>query len=537
MRNGKYADKPDLERFEKLSPDLMMSLVESIDEAAFVLDKDGHFLYVNPKAEELWGRSYQDLIGKSVWQTYPQLLGTETANRIIEVSKTGQPAFFETVSPILRRWVNIRTCSIEPNGIAVFFRDIHDHKTAEAHASRLYDLTAGLAASLTVEEIADVILDKGLSGLGAHAQWVATLSDDGKHVQIVGSHGLEPKAIDEYSRMPIDLNAPMTESIRTGQSIWIKSLQEFQLRYPNLETLINVAAEGCTLVCVPLIAGKKTLGGIGLSMLRDDTLERDQFNFINSLAQLCAQAVDRACLYESEAEARKAMETLHHREQQFLAMLTHELRTPLTAIQGFTSTLLSSDVAWDANTEREFLGIISQETNNLADLIGYMLDMSLLQSGGFRVLTQPTSIDALLSEAVPKLYLMTEHHRLGFNVARDLPLVEVDNRRLVQVLTNLVSNAVKYSPENTEIVVSAYQEDDKVRIDVTDQGLGIPQERRATIFDMYERLHDTAHAKQAGSGLGLPIAKGIVDAHGGQLWIDDREDPGTTMSFTIPVSK
>src|SRR5688572_30408394 len=111
MGHAKFEDKP------RLNPDLMMSLVDSIDDAVFVLDMDGHFLYVNQKAEELWERHYQDLIGKSIWQTYPQLLETETADSIIEAFKTGESAHFETVSPILHRWISVRTCSIEPHGV------------------------------------------------------------------------------------------------------------------------------------------------------------------------------------------------------------------------------------------------------------------------------------------------------------------------------------------------------------------------------------------------------------------------------------
>jgi PAS domain S-box-containing protein len=240
-------------------------------------------------------------------------------------------------------------------------------------------------------------------------------------------------------------------------------------------------------------------------------------------------------LLERERAAREAAEEADRLKLTFLAMISHELRTPLTSIKGFATTLLADDISWDAESQRDFITIISEEADKLTDLIEQLLDLSRLEAGTLGIAPEVLYLPEIVGSSMAQLETITASHDLHIDIAEGLPPLKADLRRTGQVIVNLVNNAAKYSPPETEIRISAQPDGDFLQINVTDRGPGIPSEDRELVFEAFRQVESRGANYKKGAGLGLAICKGLVEAHGGRIWLQDT-DSGTTISFTLPIA-
>ena len=228
---------------------------------------------------------------------------------------------------------------------------------------------------------------------------------------------------------------------------------------------------------------------------------------------------------------------LDQMKTQLLSTVSHELRTPLASIKGFATTLLRQDVRWDEATQREFLHIIEEESNRLEELIDNLLEMSQLETGALSVRKEPVQVRHLVREAVEQAQRRTEAHWFVMDLPAELPRVWADPRRIRQVLTNLLDNAIKYSPQGGQITVTCEVENEFVVVGVADQGVGIPREYADRIFDRFFQIDGASTRKLGGSGLGLAIAKGILEAHHGKIWAEPGAGQGSVFRFSLPIVK
>jgi PAS domain S-box-containing protein len=264
------------------------------------------------------------------------------------------------------------------------------------------------------------------------------------------------------------------------------------------------------------------------------------------------QMEDRVTQYSDELEQRldelqKAYEKLQELDKMkdnFLSTVSHELRTPLTSIKSFTEILLTYED--DKETQREFLNIINDESDRLTRLINDFLDISKIESGHVQWETDILNISEIVETAVNSTQALSAKADLTVNVdlAPDLPNILGDRDRLVQVVTNLISNAIKFTPEGGNIRLTSeiqageasYHVPDIVKISVNDNGMGIASEDEDHIFDKFIQVGDTLRNKPPGTGLGLAICKEIVEHHGGTIWVESELAKGSTFSFTlIPI--
>jgi two-component system sensor histidine kinase KdpD len=289
----------------------------------------------------------------------------------------------------------------------------------------------------------------------------------------------------------------------------------------------------------PLIANGVNFGLVAIYFDVVKALSLEDVRHIQGLVDQIAVATSNQRVLEQEKRARREAERANELRLRFLGMISHELRTPLQAIKGFATTLLAQDVEWDADQQRDFLQTIDTEADKLTDMIEQLLDLSRIESGTLRIEPQAQSIEAICSAARHQLDALTSAHVLNIEVADNLPLVRADAQRIEQVLINLVSNAAKYSPEGTPITVTIRQEDNLVHVSVSDEGVGIAPEDRPVVFEAFRRGSDGQSRLTKGAGLGLAICKGIVEAHGGRIWIEDRAGAGTAgtvVSFTLSMA-
>lgn len=220
----------------------------------------------------------------------------------------------------------------------------------------------------------------------------------------------------------------------------------------------------------------------------------------------------------------------------FISVISHELKTPVSVIKGYATTLGREDVQWDAQTVRNGMQIIEEETNKLAELIDNMLDVSRLQIGTFRLDFGPVSMDQLSQNVIEKFRPQTNQHDLKADFPPDFPVIQGDARRLTQVLDNLVSNAIKYSPDGGPIVISGQELTNGVQISIHDEGIGVDLARQDMIFNRFYRVDNALTRSTQGAGLGLYIVRSIVEAHGGHIWVESAPGRGTTFSFELPFT-
>jgi len=222
-------------------------------------------------------------------------------------------------------------------------------------------------------------------------------------------------------------------------------------------------------------------------------------------------------------------------KSQLLSTVSHELRTPLASIKGFATTLLRQDVKWDEATQRDFLRIIEEETDRLTEIIDNLLDMSQIEAGALRIAKEPMQLRKLIREVVDEMRMRTEAHYFVVDLPAEMPRVLADPRRVRQVLTNLIGNAIKYSKRG-QIAVACEVEGSQVTVSVSDQGEGIPPQYLGRIFERFFQVDGAATRRVGGSGLGLSISRGIVEAHNGRIWAESVPGQGSTFRFTLPLA-
>jgi PAS domain S-box-containing protein len=217
----------------------------------------------------------------------------------------------------------------------------------------------------------------------------------------------------------------------------------------------------------------------------------------------------------------------------FISIISHELRTPVALIKGYVGTLRREDAQWDPAVVRDSLAVIEEESDHLAQLIDDLLDASRLQAGGLTLQKSDVSLDKLAGRLVDRFRTQTSRHEFVLDFPPGFPVVLADEGRMNQVLSNLISNAVKYSPEGGRITLRGQVRPNDVVISVADQGPGIAAQDAPRVFDRFFRSSDTAR-KTKGAGLGLYLAKAVIEAHGGRIWVDTPTEPGARISFSVP---
>lgn len=285
----------------------------------------------------------------------------------------------------------------------------------------------------------------------------------------------------------------------------------------------------------PLVALGNWLGCLLVLFSKEKHFEPIEMRHIKVLVDQATITLYNLQLLQIEAELRHEAERANEIKTRFLAMISHELRTPLTSIKGFTTTLLSEDVTWEPEEQRDFLQTIQQEANRLQELIDHLLDLSRLEAGMLPITQEPHSLQEIIEDALLQFQTLTSEQTFTIHVPATLPPVYVDQKRIAQVLVNLVRNAATYSPKGTEINITAHLRKGFVQINVIDQGPGIPPAEHKRVFRAFQRGVSVENSSAQGAGLGLAICKGLVEAHGGRIWIKKKATPGATISFTIPL--
>jgi two-component system, OmpR family, sensor histidine kinase KdpD len=284
----------------------------------------------------------------------------------------------------------------------------------------------------------------------------------------------------------------------------------------------------------PLISSGKGVGVLAVEFAQGETpLTGEQNRLLLSFANQVALALERARLAEQAQQAHLLAET-EKLQTALLNAISHDLRTPLAAITGVLSSLHDDDALLSEAARHEMVNTGWEEARRLNRLVGNLLDMTRLESGALKVVCQPSDIEDLVGTAIAQMRNQLQGHTLEIDVPVGLPLISIDFTLLVQVLVNLLENAVKYAPQQHPITIQAIQARNEVILQVKDRGPGLPEAELENIFDRFFRVNV---AGVSGTGLGLSIAKGIVEAHNGRIWAENRQNGGAAFSIALPIAQ
>lgn len=284
------------------------------------------------------------------------------------------------------------------------------------------------------------------------------------------------------------------------------------------------------LLGLPLYNGSKVSGAIVFVRFGGPVFEQAHI----TLALIGASWISALLLRRTNLETDQRLEALQQKVQlqdDFVATISHELRTPLGFIKGYSTTLLRSDTTWDGETTKEFLTIIDEETDRLAELIDNILESAKLQSRSVQLHIQPLRLDALIRDVVLRVHARQKDLDIELDL-EPVPPILGDNVRLTQVFDNLFSNALKYAP-GAKIIITARKETNNILVAFMDQGPGIPVLHLPNIFERFYRV--PSENSKTGSGLGLYICNQIIMAHHGKIWVNSIMNKGTTFYIQLPV--
>ena len=298
------------------------------------------------------------------------------------------------------------------------------------------------------------------------------------------------------------------------------------------------------LCSVPLIPQDEPIGALQLFFKRRRRLDQQERELLETVANAAAVAVQRGLLQDSllrqEAE-RLALIESSRLKTEFISTVSHELRTPLASIEGYVKLILAGHCGPVAALQEEFLQTVDRNSRRLSSLVDDLLDVSRIESGTLALEREPVDLGAVVAECVQMIAPQAEARRMEIRqrIQPDLPTVSGDFRRLGEVVTNYLSNAIKYGTEGTPIEVSVEREDAVelrlVVVRVRDYGIGIAPEEMPNLFRKFYRVDNSSTRLAGGTGLGLAIAKHLVELHGGKVWAESEPGIGSVFSFSIPA--
>lgn len=396
-----------------------------------------------------------------------------------------------------------------------------------ARLEALYRLTSTVSQATDL----DVILQEALRCLHA------TLGADRSSILLMDDEGVMRfrawRGLSETYRRAVDGHSPWTADERDPQPILVSDVAEAAAMAPYREAF---AAENIeSLAFVPLVARERLLGKFMVYFAEPHHYGQRDVELALNIAQHVGLAVDRqemdqrhAELYEAEQRARREAERAVEDRDHLLAVVSHDLRTPLTAIAVAVSLLETSD------GPRGHLDTIQRATSSMDRLIADLLDFERLRAGALQIRRHPHRCGEILTDVVTLMQPLARHKDLSLRaVSGELDtMVSCDRDRTTQVLSNLISNAIRFAPDGTAIELAAKAGEGWVEISVSDRGPGIPPDAIDRVFERHYQAAPNGH----GVGLGLSIARALVEAHGGEIRIESDRDTGTTVSFTLPLA-
>ena len=391
----------------------------------------------------------------------------------------------------------------------------------------LYDVTKTAGSTLDLREVLNLIAQAAAEAMQVRACTIRLLDESGQIVETVAAYGLSEQYL---TKGPVDVQKSLhTYQALSGQPTIISDTsQDDRLQYPSEAT-----AEGInSMLCVPLLIRAKAEGVICVYGADVDHFSEDDAEFLAALASEGATAIVNARAY-------RALEMADRAKSDFVRMVTHELRSPLSAVQSMLRIMEQGYVGSMTSKQQD---LVQRSERRISFLLALVKDLLELAAGKMEQLKGEKK-EVVLNEVITKVTELmrtsAEEKGLDFKVElaeKPLALIGVEDG-LERVFMNLVSNAVKYTPTGGSVAVRARSEDDQIKAEVSDTGIGIPEEALSRIFEEFYRAKNAKSLEMEGTGLGLAIAKDVIEQHGGQVSVESVVGEGSTFYVTLPQER
>jgi PAS domain S-box-containing protein len=521
---------------------VLAGLVAISADAIICVDESQRVIFFNDGAEVIFGWSAAEIVGQPLELLLPERYRSRHASQVRQFGRSGTNA--------RKMGERGQISGLRKNGeefpadaaishldgksgkiYAVVLRDVTERR--KAHETQRFLAEAGetLASSLGADETLRNVTRLAVPQLADAC--IVNVYHGGSFRGAAAAHVIPAQAAEiERRRLerPIDLRGehPVARVIRTGATISL-DVESDSSGWAGLPDVVDVFGKPPrSLIAVPLLAREQLLGVLALYREKAPYDEGDRF-LAEEIARRAALAIDNARLHDQVHVGIRARDDM-------IGIVSHDLRNPVNAVKMLTGVMLDREREEPLSSEMvEYATIIRQAAEQMDALIRDLLDVTRVEAGRLKVDARREDTEELLSDALRTLAPVASQKslRLRLKAPDDMPPVLADRERIAQALSNLVGNAVKFSPAGSEIAVTVSVLEEEVQISVGDSGQGMTEEQLEHAFD---RFWQSSRTDRQGAGLGLAITKGIVDAHGGRIWAESSPGQGSRFHFTLPVA-
>jgi PAS domain S-box-containing protein len=565
-RSRLYESERDARAAAEASAAQLEIILRGVVDGIVAQAADGALIHANDAAARLMG--YQSVAALTS-MTAPEWLSRfevlDPDGRPVPVSQLpGRRALVSGVEQTLplrirvrasgeERWALVSSTPVtgqagQPMAITIF-RDITEQQRAQDRIAFLGTVSTILGSSLDYEETLIRVAELAVPRL-ADVCVMDVLDGDGRARRLPMRFAVDvpSELVEGFEAMgPPDLNGPGAAAnvIRTGNPIIVPHLSEADLAVgarDESHLRLLLAAQLQSSILVPLVARGSVLGALTLVTCAQSgrTYDEADVALALELARRAAQAMDNARLYAAEREARAEAQRAVQVRDEFMSIAAHEFRTPATRLKAAAQMLIRINTEATVDRERvtRYAALIDDQTNRVGQLVNDLLDVARLQSGRIEFRRNALLLPPLLEAMIGTFRETTSgSHILTLNVIGEPPPVLADRARLEQVFANLLDNAIKYSPDGGPIEITLCEAGPGAQVDVRDSGIGVPLGVAESIFEPFGRASNAARRQIQGLGLGLHIARQIVQGHGGRIWATSAgEQKGTTFSVWLPTT-
>jgi PAS domain S-box-containing protein len=535
------------------------AMIAGMSDGVLLVDGEGRTVFINPAGQRLLGKSDVDVPITKHAEAYRlrdqhgRLLDPQELPAAQALS-TGRPVHDVTILIAREETVAVSMSATplqedgQTSGVIVTFRDITERRAFEEEmqiqaerAQILADAGAFFASNIDPTWVTQAIAERVAEVLG---DWSAVILRNGDAQELsvasiyhrdMASLGLAWSYI--YRQPLVAGEGLIGQVVASG--------------YPSLTTNVRAITDTkntgtyhpspvklASLLILPLRTRREVIGALVIAASDPDRAMTDEkLPLAELLTERASLAIENARLYTEQVEARHKLEDLSRLKDEFLSIASHELRTPVTSIKGYTQLSKMLIKEGDLATSEEYLDIALDQIDRMSRLILELLDVSRIETGRLEIRREPIVWAQFVRDIVHHHHTSVSDRRFHLSVPTDDKIVVGDRDRLEQVLGNLLENAVKYSPDGSDITVTVDEKSDSFVTAVCDRGIGIPADELAQVFERFHRGRHVSSTNYGGLGLGLYITKQIIERHGGTIWVDSKEGQGTTFYFSLPAEE
>jgi PAS domain S-box-containing protein len=528
------------------SPEKYVEILEGISGGFFALDNEFHFTYWNRAAEIGTGLKKEDVLGKNVFEIFPNARDAELGEKYKLAMEKKIFQGFETCYKDERfeAWYDIRIYPTE-NGISVFFQDITDQKREQRQKEMLMEVSHVINVAPHLDDLCLNASERIAQFMEIPPKFVCIYRYDQRSSLL---HLMAPSLVDVRVDPEVEhqIVHEKTNTIAVQTALGRKIIISDELSRSSIASYFLSETEALklkTLISIPLMVQNELQGILEVLSPKIDRYVKEELKLLSIIANELSIGMSRKRLMdevtikniELENEKKRtddANETL----KRFLATFSHELRAPLNAIVGFSEILTSDLNSLPPEKVSDFMKNINESGKHLQGLINDILDLSKIEAGKMELHIEayPVSYFTESIQRVMQAAASQKNINLSFEIAPDIDQLVVDQTRFKQILMNLVSNAVKYSHNDGKVVVVVRRFVNEIEIAVKDEGVGIKPEDLSRLFHAFQQGKNSRGVKE-GTGLGLVITKRLIELHGGQIWVDSEWGKGSAFRFRIPM--